>query len=205
MKIKERNSKRPALAGTYLSTGILLVLALVAVVGCDKNPLQTEPLAQAQIQPESEDLALSAVSRGDLQSYDPRCREASGLITAAEGGRIRLGWGGRKNSFRVQPGAVEEDVFVEITTCVVKGNKRNRYSAIEFDFGPDGQQFSSPAQIVISGRSLNALRSPRHGGVVRLYFYDPETDEWLIEQEAKIIKGKVTFEIDHFSKFGISH
>lgn len=206
MKIRDRNSKKPVLAGKYLSTGILLVLVLAAVVGCSRNPLQTEPQAQAQIQPEFEEMALSAASRGGGQGNDSQCHEASGLVTVADGGEIQLGWGGPKNSLQFDPGAVAEDVYVDVKTCVVKGTAKNHFSEIVLEFGPENLSFDPPGKIVINVGSLNSLKSPKNGdGFVRLYYYDPDADEWLLQQEAKIEKGKVTFSIEHFSKFGISH
>lgn len=196
MNIKCRNVKKSALSRTDISTCSLLVLILGLVIGCGNNSMQPESQADA--------ISLSAASKV-AQGNDFDCFESSGLITVSDGGEIQLGWGGPKNSLKFAPGAVAEDVDIDITTCIVKGNAQNSFSVIELEFSPDGVYFSTPAQIVINAGSLNALRAPNFGGVVRLYFYNPDTGEWLVLQEARIIKGKVTFEIDHFSKFGISH
>lgn len=197
MTIEYRFLKKPGLTGAFMSTGVLLILALFAITGCDNNPIQSE--LQADI------TTLSAAGKVAGQDSDFDCYEASGLITVSDGGIIQLGWGSPRNSLRFDPGSVTEDAVIDVTTCIVKGNPQNNFSVIELEFSPDGLFFSPPAQIVINAGSLNALRAPKYDGVVRLYYYDPETDEWLLQQEAIIKKGKVTFEIDHFSKFGISH
>ena len=128
------------------------------------------------------------------------------MVTPEDGGVVLLGWAGPKNRLECAPGAVSENVTINVTTCVVKGNAQNQYSAIVFDCGPDSLTFDPPAKIVINAGSLNSLRAPKNGnGVVKLLYYDPDTDEWLVQQEAKIEKGKVTFSVDHFSKWGISH
>lgn len=197
MNGKYSSSNRPRLTGMFVSTSLLLILALFAVVGCDKNPIQS------QLQDDT--VSLSAAKQATDQENGFSCYESSGLITVAYGGEIQLGWGGPKNALQFAPGSVPNDVVIDITTCIVKDNPQNDYSVIELDFEPDGLFFSPPAQIVINAGSLNALRAPNHKGVVRLYYFNPDTNEWLLQQEVEIKKGKVTFEIDHFSKFGISH
>ncbi len=189
--------KKPGLTGAFLSINVLLILALFAITGCDKNPIQPE--LQADV------TNLSEANKVAGHDNNFNCYESSGLITVSDGGIIHLGWGGPKNSLRFDPGSVAEDVVIDITTCIIKGNPHNNFSVIELEFGPDDLFFSPPAQIVINAGSLNALRAPKYDGTVKLYYYNPETDEWLLQQESKINKGKVTFEIDHFSKFGISH
>ena len=199
MITRYRFLEKPRVTGAFMSINGLLILALFAIIGCGTNPVQ--PDLQADLP------ALSEVSKVAWQNQedDFNCYESAGLITAADGGLIHLGWGSPKNSLRFEPGSVSEDVVIDITTCIVKGNPQNNFSVIEFDFGPDGLFFSPPAQIVLNAGSLNALRAPRHDGVVRLYFYDPDTDEWFLQQEAEIHRGTVTFEVDHFSKFGVSN
>ncbi len=197
MTTKGNLTKRAGFVGAYCSIIILIIVSVLAITGCDKSPLQPELSAELP----TPELAHKSTSFEN----NIKCFESSGLVTAADGGIVRLGWGGRKNSLRVKPGAVEKDVVIEITSCVPKGNRKNKYSAIELDFGPSGLTFSKPAKLVLNAGFLNALRSPIHKGVVKLYYYDPDTDEWLFQQEAKVRNGKIIFKISHFSKFGISH
>lgn len=197
MASKSRFLNKPRLTGAFLSINSLFVLALFAVVGCSNNPVQ--PDLQTDLP------ALSEVSKAAPVNNDFTCYESSGLISVSDGGTIQLGWGSPRNSLQFDPGSVAEDVVIDVTACIVKGNPQNEFSVIELDFGPDGLSFAPSAKIVLNAGSLNALRAPRHDGVVRLYYYDPDTDEWQLQQEAEIIRGTVTFAVDHFSKFGVSH
>ncbi len=189
--------RKPKLTGKFLPINILIILALIGIIGCSQNPLQPDLLADGPV--------LSQASKFVEQDKTQKCYESSGLITVADGGEIQLGWGGPKNRIQFEPGAINEDVVIDITTCTAKSTSHDIVTVFEFDFGPDGLFFSPSAKIIVNAASLNALRAPKHKGVVKLYYHDPETGEWLLQQEAKIFKGKVTFEISHFSKFGISH
>jgi len=181
---------------------LLVTAGLFFATGCGNSPIS--PIDSGD---SNDPLVLG--SAANLSSSDngrSNCYEASGLVTPEDGGLIHLGWAGPGNRLEFAPGAVDSDVIVDVTTCIVKGNPKNHFSVIELDLSPDDLVFDPPAKIVINAGSLNSLRSPKHGGgVVKLFYYDPDTDEWLLQQETKIEKGKVTFSIDHFSKFGISH
>lgn len=181
---------------------VLVTAGLFFATGCGNSPI-----SPIDTNDSTDPLVLSSAPR--LSSSDnghSNCYEASGLVTPEDGGLIQLGWAGPKNRLEFAPGAVDSDVLVDVTTCIVKGNLKNHFSVIELDLSPDDLAFDPPAKIVINAGSLNSMRSPKHGGgIVKLFYYDPDADEWLLQQEAKIEKGKVTFSIDHFSKFGISH
>lgn len=199
MKAQYSSSNRPRSSSLFTLMNLMLIVALVVVIGCDQNP------AQAPLLDDPAGLSADNQVMGKNSSNDISCHEASGLITVAEGGDIQLGWGGPQNVMTLTPGSVSEDVVIEVTTCIVKGNPDGQSPVLEFDFGPDGLFFTPSAQIVFNAGSLNALRAPSGGGVVQIYYYDPDTDSWTLYQESEIVKGKITFDIGHFSKFGISH
>jgi len=189
--------QRFKLISNGLIAAAIMALALFSLNGCSNNP----------VIPANEDLnfnaAKAALSHGNPSR--PSCIEASGWVTIEDGGVVDLNWGGPTNSLTVPPDAVESDVFIEITTCPITGSHKDEYEFIQLDLRPDNLQFSQPATLVLSARSLNRLKNDKSGnGLIKLLWYNTESGEWDVVQEAPIIKGKITFSITHFSKFGIS-
>ncbi len=185
-----------------LFAAIIMAFALFGLNGCSNDPVSPDNVATTN-QDLNYNAAKTAISPGNPSR--PSCIEASGWVTIEDGGVVDLNWGGPTNSLTVPPDAVESDVFIEVTTCPIIGSHRDEYEFIELDLRPDNLQFSQPATLVLSARSLNRLKNGKIGnGLIKLLWYNTETGEWEVEQEAPIIKGKITFSITHFSKFGIS-
>ncbi|MBD3170428.1 MAG: hypothetical protein GF307_13165 [candidate division Zixibacteria bacterium] len=74
-----------------------------------------------------------------------------------------------------------------------------------FDFGPDGLTFSASATLEIEMAALedyNPNDKPFVGA--EIYYFNPSTGAWeLQEVDTDIGDGKVEFNIDHFSRYGI--
>ena len=67
-----------------------------------------------------------------------------------------------------------------------------------YDFGPDGLVFAEDCTLLLD------TRLPE-GTVLNLYWFNPDTGEWEVEQRGEADqKGIVKFQIHHFSKYAIS-
>jgi hypothetical protein len=172
--------------------------------GCGNNPSAPENNLQDARAPMTVDPVLKKL--GDLE-YTPadKCREVSAVAYPGRNAKVWLGWGSRLNSFIVPRGAVEEKTLIEINSCFIDEDTDGNIELIEFEFLPDGLRFSRAAQLVLDAGLIGQLK--RHFGesnLVKLYWLNPETGEWELYQEARIIGRRVVFKISHFSKFGIS-
>ena len=198
--------------GTFLKWGALGVLiASLAVVpfaifvGCDHNPVAPDG---AWIDPGSE----IAMHPGNRNKDSGGGNDYSGgndqgvLVTVQSGGIVPLNWGSPANKLTVDPGCVESDVVIEVSVTPVPGNGNNKNKSVEIDFRPDGLVFVCPAKLVMDTYSLNL----EEGGDAdrdqyKLFWYDKDNRTWILQEVSKATKGKVYFDINHFSMYGISH
>ncbi len=181
---------------------LVLLIGLMMLGGCGQNPAQPEPTVRAepQLDPVAAEFAALRFFGHD------NCSESSGWVTPLRGGRIPLQWGHPLNRLVVYPGAVDEKVLVRISTCVVAGKTPDDIRLIEFDFQPDGLVFNKPALLILHEKSLERLQlRDTNSDTIKLYWLNPETGQWEIYQEVPVVHGRVVFEIEHFSKFGISN
>lgn len=182
--------------------GMALLLSVALLTGCSNNVTAPDQTTLDQTEQDPVALAFATYKRPDFS--DDLCSEASGIITPQRGGRINLNWGHPSNRFVVGRGAVDQKVKVTISSCLIGGDKDN-LDFVEFDFGPDGLEFNKPAKLILNARDLVKLKS-RYGlnNIYKLYWLNPETGEWEVYSEAVCVHGRIIFEIEHFSKFGIS-
>ncbi len=180
---------------------VLLAAGIGLLAGCSSNPSAPDNDTIVQTSADPVALEFATLKRGNSE----QCNHASGWVTPWSGGRISLGWGHPANRFVVRRGSVDKPVRVEIATCFVPAEDATSLRLIEFDFQPDGLEFNKPALLILNARSLERLQN-RLGAIsaLKLYWLNPETGEWEVYQEAKVVNGNVIFEIEHFSKFGIS-
>ncbi len=120
-----------------------------------------------------------------------------GLVTAKFGGVVKLGIAGKIHVLAVAPNSVAKDVIIKVKTSTFRKDDKN---IVTFDFGPDGQKFLPSAKMTIDASVLGSS-TPEY---VRLYWFDPEEKEWVLQQTKRPVGSTVVFDIYHFSKYGIS-
>jgi len=80
--------------------------------------------------------------------------------------------------------------------CIEDGDVVN---GLVTDFGPDGLVFLKPASLILNGDLLQAAE----GEVLTLYWYNPESGLWEVEQEVTISNSQAEFSVYHFSRYAI--
>jgi len=111
-------------------------------------------------------------------------------LTAAEGGTLQTASGAAK--LEVPAGALAADTTL---TVAVVAKTADTASEI-YDFGPDGQQFSTPVTLTIAYD-----RNPGEGNKAVLAWKDG--DKWTELAGSVANAGKVTAPVTHFSHFAI--
>ncbi|MBI5868062.1 MAG: hypothetical protein HZB43_07225 [candidate division Zixibacteria bacterium] len=120
-----------------------------------------------------------------------------GLVSAKFGGIVKLGMAGKIHVLAVAPNSVASDVIIKVKTSTFKkGDKK----IVTFDFGPDGQKFLPSAKMTIDASVLGQVTPAS----VNLYWFNPATKQWVLQQTQAPRLGVVAFDIYHFSKYGIS-
>ncbi|HEX9751594.1 MAG TPA: hypothetical protein VGB22_09965 [candidate division Zixibacteria bacterium] len=124
------------------------------------------------------------------------------LITTTEqvligllGGTLNFDFGEESATLTIPAGALRLLTMVTGTATHVDLRILDVYI---FDFGPDGLTFQKPATLTLeTGQAEGTLR--------RLWWLNPATGSWEYQQTAFVdAHGKISFEIHHFSKYGIN-
>lgn len=212
MKTQLRNSAKFKWTALLLAVCTTAVLSMAFLIGgCGNNPLAPDATSQSEYTNYDSEIYLARGKGSHGGNNDPdggggnTTVTSSALITSQTGGTLWLGWESSSNKLTVPNGGVESDVTIEVTVTPIKGNNWGNKS-VEFDFSPDGLVFLEPAKLSLSYKDLNLefVDGSDDVGVVNLFWYNPSTRTWEFQESSKISKGKVEFQIDHFSKYGVS-
>jgi len=118
-----------------------------------------------------------------------------------DGGTISLELGGASSTLEIPKDAVckdeDKDCLVRITARALLF-KTPYGPVVLYDFGPDDLVFAKACKLKLITRFAKNT-------VLRLYWFNPETGRWEVEQRGEVDKkGVVEFEVHHFSKYAIS-
>ncbi len=192
---KEESVKRSRKSKQLISlVGLLLTLSLslAFLAGCSSNA--TGPEEQVPDDPKASWFEESAkaddVYSGPIIDLG---LDVDFLSVGVSGGLLEITVDGLAVSIDVPKGAVSEDVDITVDAKVVKTLLGPIYL---FDFGPDGLIFNTPI----------TLRQPMPASqrYAFLYYFNPDTKLWELQQAVKVVNGYASFSIYHFSKYGIS-
>lgn len=94
----------------------------------------------------------------------------------------------------VPSGALDEAVAIDMKVTQVETRGR---CYTEYEFGPHGLEFNKATTL--------SLALPYDDGTwVALRWFNPDTDQWELQERQQVSNGRVEFSIYHFSKYGIS-
>ena len=180
-----------ALKGLSLFGGLAVVLTLFFVIGCSNNtPVQPNVPNSLEMGRLNLDKDLVVASSG-YETFD------SSYIDRDEGGEIEVERGSAVHVFNILPNSISQDTLITIHTYnddVLKDDK------IVFEFGPDGLLFASSSLL-----EFDTAEFKEEVRQVKLYYFDPAQDEWVLSQTVNVDQnGIAQFIIPHFSKYAIS-
>jgi len=160
---------------------------LVFVVGCGNNSTPVDYLYE---NPEG----------GKLPQFLEKpagATEVSQYLDAEAGGEIGFECDGGEHEFVVAAGSMPASctIYISAWTKLHEGDK-----VLRLNFAPSGLEFDPSAQLVV-----DAVPIWENESELKLYWYDPEDEEWELEEAAAVdVNGEASFDIDHFSKYAIS-
>lgn len=184
---------RPMKKAAWLALLMFIVGSAFVLQGCGDQPLAP--------QSQNDNGGIAALkSSGDAA-------HASGLISSVLnlvksvvevigrlGGQICVSLGdGRKCGLTVPAGALNEPTAISMRV----EDSGGRQSSAIVDFGPDGLVFERPTTLFYD------VNDP-DGAVKTLTWFNPSTNRWVVMGTARVQNGRVTFSVNHFSKYGIS-
>lgn len=192
------------LAGTVLATA----LSLVGIWGCSSQPTGPDPslpdMASAIAAVQSLDSTVAA--NANVAAAPGQSVLNLNLVTTAydiepisdKGCTLKLNFDGDTAIFIVPAGAVDRKKFPNARNIEIRGYRTRTIlgDIYLYDCGPSGLKFSRPIELRQPMRS----RLP----VARLLYFNELLDIWQLIDVSDILKGRTTFQIDHFSKYGVS-
>ncbi len=84
--------------------------------------------------------------------------------------------------------------MIEMEVTQVKAG--NQYFT-QYEFGPHGLEFNKST-------TLSLVLPYPDGKLVSLRWFNPERNQWELQETKPVRSGKVEFSVNHFSKYGIS-
>ena len=185
-----------------------VVLSVFAASGCSDEPNTTTPAMNDSPLLPPTDLSFDPADVVESDPDQPQGPETgrggrgithwhrSQLIKADKGGKLSLS---RSVKLDFPKNALEEDTRISADVWFKKGRGRPKW--IIFDFSPSPMQFMKPVKLELNKSLADALFAD---GAYYLWYRNPETHAWELVDCGEIHGDKVTFEIDHFSKFALS-
>lgn len=113
----------------------------------------------------------------------------------ANGGTLELQMRGFKSKLSIPKKALSTDVTITVEGFLVSTPD---WDVLLYDFGPDGLVFNLPAALEVDAGQL------KDGTILHLYWLNPASDVWELQEEVVVKGHKIKFDIHHFSKYGIS-
>ncbi len=120
--------------------------------------------------------------------------DLTSLLIGPDGGLLSVDLGDKSCTLQVPEGAVTSTVRIDMSVLQVRTPWAD---ATVLGFGPDGLVFASPATLTLETNRAN-------GSTMRLFWWNPDTSAWEFQQATTVSSGRVSFQIRHFSKYGIS-
>jgi hypothetical protein len=177
-------------------TALVLVLGIVLLfpTGCSRL-LPTEPDALSKL--DDSGVPPPFFKPG---ATDVACEVSASKWFDAGGGEMAVQNQCMAFEFKVPASALKSKVKVVANAGlydIADGGAGDNQLVV--DFGPDGLVFLKPASLILDGDLLKAAE----GEILTLYWYNPDTGQWEIEQQVTINSAHATFDINHFSRYAI--
>jgi hypothetical protein len=180
------------------------VLTLAALVlfhsGCSKL-LPTAP-GDEEVQGYAAEELWPAPPAGLAPATKEAAVRSSGYI-GPDGGELNFETDNLNLDFIVRDGALSEKVRISVVATMFAYYQGGEVrTGIGFVFKPDGLVFLKPAEIRLKATLLHA----EEGDVLKLFWHNPETNRWEVQQKVKVDDSEVDLEFDiyHFSRYAIS-
>jgi hypothetical protein len=179
------------------ATAVAVFLVAFLVAGCSDNPVAPKSDdgtgGFTYIKDKGGDPMVAPGDPGG-KALGPGGRDSDSAVIGPAGGEIDLTLGPHASRFLVPPGALLSPVLISVA-AVAAGTPFGDVAV--FDFGPDGLAFKVPVKLTLQV-------SDPEGMTKRLYWWNPSSGRWQLVNVAPVKDGEVTFNVAHFSKYGIT-
>lgn len=146
---------------------------------------------------------LWPTSRASLAGWLQTCSAEGSQEFGRRGGKLKLeAECFKKLEFKVPKDALSGSVVISVSVRLFNYFRDGELEKGFFvDFGPDALVFAKAAKLKMEIREFEA----NDGEILRLYWHDPSTGLWGVQQELEVTgkKKKATFNIRHFSRYAI--
>jgi hypothetical protein len=180
---------------TLMGTALVLALGIILLfpTGCSRL-LPTQPDAVV------EDNVGVLPPFFKPSATDLLCEVYASKQVDSEGGVVLVKNRCMAFEFVIPAGALDGKVKITVLASFFESiEASNSVKGLVTDFGPDGLVFLKPASLKLHGELLEAAE----GETLTLYWYNPESGLWEVEQEVTISNSQAEFSVYHFSRYAI--
>ena len=182
--------------------GVTVVAMMAAMmlfpVGCSKL------LPTAPVEDETQGFLTEELWPAPPANLAPRLQSCTELVSgwfSLSGGELTVEAECLNLSFYVPKRALSKKIYISMNASLFfYYGDRVVLKGLLLGFRPDGVVFSRPAVLKLEASVLEAAA----GDVLTLYWFNPETRRWEVEQKVKVDGEEVEFKIYHFSRYAIS-
>lgn len=197
-----RRNRNPWQRAGRWFVGATFVAAFVASVfllsGCSDQPTSPVPSAGADALQHVDQIygegLFAPDSGGSAKLLSGVLRALDMLLVGTDGGVLSVDLGGLTASLDVPATALADDALIVMNVAQLQTPWGE---ATILDFAPDGLVFGTPARLTLE-------TSRPDGDQLRLFWWNPSTGRWELQETCTVAGGQVSFSIHHFSKYGIS-
>jgi hypothetical protein len=189
-----------------IGIAVLLVLAAMLLFGMSCSKLLPTAPQEDQVQGYRAEDLWPAPPANLVSAY----RDRDGSAKSAEfigpaGGVVHFGNDFLELDLVVPPGALIERTLILGKAFLFAFRDRGDRSikqGLRLDFKPDGLVFLVPARLQLKAKLLHA----EEGDILILYWQNPNTHLWEVQQEVEVedVNMEIEFDIYHFSRYAIS-
>lgn len=193
---------------TLGALGLVVLTAIALFGGC--GPGSPTPVAPDTNVPDPRDLQYVLDYYGDPFAHDTESVEGGltplgktfrikvdgdSATVGVAGGTLEMQMRGFKSKLKIPKNALSSDVTIIVEGVLIQTPV---CEVLLYDFSPDGLQFNLPAELEVDAGSLDK------GTTFNLYWWNPLSEAWEFQQECIVDHHKIKFDVNHFSKYGIS-
>ena len=186
----------------YTLSLFLMVVVLGLMAGCGEQPtgpsMGNDDPVVVHNSGKGQDAKTTnngnATEAGLLRQLLTTVEETTTEVVGELGGVVAVVVASGETKLTVPSEAVEGAVAIEMS--VTQTESRGRFYT-EYEFGPHGLEFNKAT-------TLSLALPYSNGTLVSLRWFNPDTNQWELQERERVSNGRVEFSVYHFSKYGIS-
>ncbi|MCP4632419.1 MAG: hypothetical protein GY855_05795 [candidate division Zixibacteria bacterium] len=178
---------------------VMFIIGIMIITGCG-NQSPVSPVSDQASHQEPFDPSSIEGQWGRVLGFS--MHDMEGGSAGLDGTAIDVSMLGYESKYVIPADAVGDPLDI---TCVPSNWLTSIGMIYIYDFGPDGTEFDVSTTLSLDMDALEDYNPNSKAFIgAELRLYNPNTGAWELQEiDTTIIDGKVEFNIDHYSRYGI--